>query len=103
MLLTLKEYQKKYYPDKSISTVQRMVRGSNLPSSHYVKKSQGKRGETIIFIGSEHEYKAAEYYDACCEFHKIKSKFTGSMIELCVELSIKYDIGLTKLTKILGV
>ena len=96
MIYTVKEYKEKYHPDKSIDTVQRLIRAGHTPSNHYVKKGH----DYMIFVGSEHEFKAAEYFDACTEFHRLKKG--RNHMELVAELSIHYDLSITKMCKLLG-
>jgi hypothetical protein len=97
MIYTLREFAKK--EGINVRTVQHRIQKNQLPTNHFVKK--GGR-EYMIQVCSVHEYKAGEYFDACVEFHKRKESFSRP-IELCAELSVKYDILLTKLCKILGV
>lgn len=99
MNYSLKKYHEVFCPDISLRTLQRKVSNDQLPSNHHVCRS----AKNVVFVGSENSYKAYEYQEACYEFHKVKDNYSGTQIELCVELSIKYDIGLTKLTKMLGV
>ena len=100
MFYTLKEYREKYYPNVCIRTVQRRIVAGNIPSTHHPKTSPHG---TFIFVGSELEYKSDEYFNACCEFHRRKHTYNGTHIELAVELSMDFDVGLTRLTKFLGI
>lgn len=99
MNYSLKDYHAKFCPEISIRTLRRKITSEQLPSNHHVLKG----AKHVIYVGSENEYKAYEYQEACYEFQKKKGSYNGTQIELCVELSIKYDIALTKLTKLLGV
>ena len=100
MFYTLKEYREKYYPNVCIRTVQRRIVAGNIPSTHHAKTSSHG---TFVFVGSELEYKSDEYFNACCEFHRRKHTYNGTHIELAVELSMDFDVGLTRLTKFLGI
>ena len=100
MFYTLKEYREKFYPNVCIRTVQRRIVAGNIPSTHHAKTSPHS---TFIFVGSELEYKSDEYFNACCEFHRRKHTYNGTHIELAVELSMDFDVGLTRLTKFLGI
>lgn len=82
------------------NTVRSRIKNGNLPSNHFIKKG-GK--ENMIIVSSIHEYKAGEYFDACCEYQRIKENHIGKEDKLAAELSVKYDILLTKLCKILGI
>ena len=100
MFYTLNEYREKYYPNVCIRTVQRRIVAGNIPSTHHAKTSSHG---TFVFVGSELEYKSDEYFNACCEFHRRKHTYNGTPIELAVELSMDFDVGLTRLTKFLGI
>lgn len=82
-----------------LNTVMYRVKHDLLPSNHIVISKGGRN--CMINIVSPHEYKAGQYYDACCEFHRRKKQFSEP-IELAAELSVKYEILLTKLCKMLG-
>jgi hypothetical protein len=98
-IYTIKEFSEKQFI--SVRAMNHRLNNPNysLPENHFLKRG-GK--ENMIINCSPHEYKAGEYYDACCEFHARKSRYE-KQIELCAELSVKYDIGITKLVKLLGV
>lgn len=83
-----------------INTLMSRIKKGTIPSNAHVKKGNK---QWMIIVSSIHEYKAGQYFDACCDFHRLKSGRQDSDIELAAELSVKYDILLTKLCKILGI
>ena len=83
----------------SLRTVKRRIAINMLPTNHFLKR--GGR-ENMIVVCGYHEYKASEYFDACCEFHQRRGRTKGTL-ELATEIAVKYDILLTKFCKILGI
>lgn len=96
MTYNLKEYAKKYYPDKTVMTVYRMVKNGKIDKSHSVKMvSHTFLIETDCGIDYE------PYIKAIREYHRLnKSKIN---LELSTKCGIQF--GVTKirlLNEILG-
>lgn len=54
----------------------------------------------MVFVGSEHEYKAAEYFDAATEYHRLKE--SDRDYETATRLAIESGLCVTKFYKMLG-
>lgn len=93
MILNIKQYRETFQPSKSLRTVERMVSDGNLPSNHYVYKFR----DYVIEIRSLND-NAQLYVDAITEFHSKNNK----TVEFCAELSIKYNIEINRLIKLLA-
>lgn len=96
MIYTLSEYRSKFHANKSLRTVQRMVKSGLLPANHHVKKGH----DSMIYVGSEHEYKAYEYFEAATEYHRLKQ--SAKDYEVATKLAIESDLSVTKFYKMLG-
>jgi len=100
MVYTIEQYRKKFYPNKSYVTVFRYVVNKMIPSYHIATKNGH---DWVIDVRTAHE-SAELYCEACFEFHeRKKNRHRKEYVEICAELSVEYNISITKLTKILGV
>ena len=96
MIYTVSEYRDKFHPSKSIRTVQRMLQSGLMPSNHHIKKGH----DTMIFVGSEHEYKASEYFESATEYHRLKQSERD--YQTATRLAIESGLSVTKFYKMLG-
>ena len=96
MLYTVSEYRLKFHPAKSLRTVQRMLQSGLVPSTHHIKQGH----DFMIFVGSEHEYKAAEYFEAATEYHRLKQSERDR--QTATRLAIESGLSVTKFYKMLG-
>lgn len=100
MIYTVKQYRDKFHKDKSERSVLRMVSRKMIPSYHIATKNGH---DWVIDVRTAHE-SAELYCEACFEFHeRKKNRHRKEYVEICAELSVEYNISITKLTKILGV
>jgi hypothetical protein len=89
MIYTLKQYQLKFHPTKSLRTVQRMVKSGLMPSNHIFIKAH----DWCVYI---------DIVPACLEYHAKKSPEIPDRMLVGV-LALKYKIDKDNLFKILGI
>lgn len=98
MVYDIQSYANEFHDDRNIRTVQRMIKSGLIPCNHFVHKF---KGSYIIEVRTSSD-DDSRYISALWEFQDKVNKYDRP-IELCAELAVKYDIGLTKLVKLLGV
>lgn len=97
MIYSVKTYRAAFLPTSSIRTVLRRIENNQLPTHHVAIKCE----RDWIIHTREISETASLYVEAAMEFQACKKG--RDLIGLCAELSVKFNIGITKLTKMLGV
>ena len=98
MIYTVKSYTEKFHSDRTERTIRRLIQSNLVPENHIIHRI---RGAYIIEVRTSSD-DDSRYISALWEFQDKVNKYDRP-IELCAELAVKYDIGLTKLVKLLGV
>jgi len=89
-VFTVKEYKEKFHKEKSLRTVQRMVKSGLTQKNHVVYKSH----DYFIIIDN--------YYPACIEFH-MKREEGGDDVVLATVICVKYGLEKHVLFNYLGI
>jgi len=76
-------------------TLDRAVKSGRLPSTHHVKRIEG-RGYVIEVIGE------CKYCKAAIEYH-VKSQSRADKWQCAMEFCVKYDLEVKRFCKIIGI
>lgn len=97
MIYRLKQYQEKFYPEKSVRTVSRMVKSGLMQENH---RRVNDNGYDILIEVVTFQELSALYLDAAIEFNSVDRSIRNH--ERAAKIAIKYDISMKQLCKIVG-
>lgn len=100
MIYTTKEYAELFFSGKKCErTIRRLANSGKLPANHRVKRTE--RCIMIEIQGIDDGLN--DYFNASVEFHNRKKRENVlTLYELAAEIVVKYDISMTKFTKMHG-
>ena len=98
MIYRLKQYQQRYYPEKSIRTVLRMIRNGKFYNEN--QKLINDDGYDILIQEVSFQELSSMYCDAAIEFNSAPRASRNH--ERAASICIKYDLSMKHFCKIVG-